>query len=405
MSTWNAADFNPHDPTFLANPYKEYANFRENAPVYFVKPYDSFWVFRYADVEAVLSDTGTFPKNPPAGQGKPPPGPMKMMGFLPEAVFYADPPRHTMLRGALNPLFEEAIMAAEKIANDIAAPIIEKAGATGYIELVADYALPVPAGVLFTILGIPQDTPVDFTWPGLTAWTGAIATAHDITQSLRLRALGATCVMALNAFYEGFVAKCQGQPQSGLVGAMSASIGQPGGLQAIDAQVSATDLTIAGYLSTTFLIGTGVRSLILNADQAQLLRDKPDLISAAVQEMLRFDAPAQMTDRFAAVDTVLSGRKIPAGSKVTAVIGSANHDPDVFDDPDKFLIERDNTKLLTFGDGIHRCIGEPLVHKVAPVAIGLLAAKKNLQINGIEQWQTDPYLRAVSSMPIKFSTA
>jgi cytochrome P450 len=405
VPTWNAADFNPHDPAFLADPYPTYANFRENAPVSLVKPYDSLWVFRYADVNAVISDTDTFLKNQPAGQGTPPPGPMKMMAYLPEPLFQSDPPRHTMLRDALQPLFDDAIMAAEKIANDIAAPIIEKASTTGYIELVADYALPVPAGVLFTILGIPQDTPVDFTWPGLTAWTGAIAAAHDITQSLPVRSTGATCDMALNTFYEGFVAKCQAQPQSGLVGAMCATVGRPDGLQAIDAQVCATDLTIAGYLSTTFLIGTGVRNLIRNPDQAQLLRDTPELISAAVQEMLRFDAPAQLIDRFAAMDTELSGTRIPFGSKVTAVLGSANHDPDVFADPDTFLIQRDNMKLLTFGDGIHRCIGEPLVYKVAPVAIGMLAAQKDLQINGLEQWQTDPYLRAVSSLPMKFSPA
>jgi cytochrome P450 len=405
VPTWNAADFDPHDPTFLADPYPTYANFRQSAPVYRVNPYGSLWVFRYADVKAVLSDTNTFLKNPPAGQGTPLPGPMKMMEYLPEPLFQADPPRHTMLRDAINPLFADAIMAAEKIANDIATPIIEKASATGYIELVADYAIPVPAGVLFTILGIPQDTPVDLTWPGLTQWTEAIATAHDITQSLPRRALGGTCDMALYTFYEGLVAKCQAEPQSGLVGAMCATIGQPGGLQAVDAEVCATDLTIAGYLSTTFLIGTGVRNLIRNPDQAQLLRETPDLTTAAVKEMLRFDAPAQLTDRFAAVDTELSGTTIPAGSKVTAVIGSANHDPDVFNDAETFLIQRDNADLLTFGEGIHRCIGEPLVYEVAPVAIGLLARKQDLQINGLEQWQTDPYLRAVSSLPIKFSPA
>jgi cytochrome P450 len=234
-------------------------------------------------------------------------------------------------------------------------------------------------------------------------WTGAIAAAHDITQSMTVRASGATCDMAMNTFYEGLVAMCEDQPQEGFVGAMCETIDKPGGLTAGDVQACATDITIAGYLSTTFLIGTGVLNLVSHPDQAQLLGDNPELISNAVNEMLRIDAPAQLVDRIATVDTELSGVKIPTGSTVTAVIGSANHDADVFDNPDAFDIRRDNSKLITFGDGIHRCIGAPLVQKVAPVAIGLIAAREDLQLAGLPQWQTDPYLRAVSSLPIRFA--
>jgi cytochrome P450 len=406
VATWKPDDFNPHDPTFLKNPYPTYALFRQNAPVSTVMPYKSRWVFCYDDVRSVLYDTDTFVKNPPGG-GPVPPGPAQMLAYLPEGLFQSDPPRHTELRAALEPLFLAAITEASTTAETIATPIIERASATGYMELVSDYALPVPASVLFTILGIPKDQPTDLipadlTWPGLILWTTAIAAAHDITQSMAVLAGGATCDMALNTFYEGFVAKCADQPQDGFVGAMCETIGKPDGLLPGDVQACATDITIAGYLSTTFLIGTGILNLITHPAQAQLLQDNPKLISNAVNEMLRFDAPAQLVDRFAAVDTKLRDVKIPAGSKVTAVIGSANHDPDVFDNPDDFDIRRDNSKSVTFGDGIHRCIGHPLVAKVAPVAIGLVAARKGLQCAGFPQWQTDPYLRAVSSLPIKF---
>jgi cytochrome P450 len=407
VATWNSDEFNPHDPNFLKNPYPTYALFRQNAPVSTVMPYQSRWVFRYDDVQTVLRDTDTFVKNPPGG-GPLLPGPAQMLAYLPEGLFQSDPPRHTELRAALEPLFLAAITEASTIVEKFASPIIERASATGYMELVSDYAVPVPASVLFTILGIPKDkrtdlVPVDLTWPGLMLWTTAIAAAHDITQSMTVRASGATCDMALNTFYEGFVAKCADQPRHGFVGAMCKTIGEPDGLLPGDVQACATDITVAGYLSTTFLIGTGILNLITHSDQAQLLQDNPELISDAVNEMLRFDAPAQLVDRFAAVDTELSNVKIPARSKVTAVIGSANHDPDVFDHPDDFDIRRDNSKSVTFGDGIHRCIGDPLVAKVGPVAIGLLAARKGLQPAGFPQWQTDPYLRAVSSLPIKFA--
>ena len=234
MATWNPDEFNPHEPTFLANPYPTYALFRQDAPVSMVAPYGNRWVFRYDDVQAVLHDTETFVKNPPGG-GALPPGPTQMLAYLPEGLFQSDPPRHTELRAALEPLFLAAITQASAVAEGIATPIIERASSTGYMELVSDYALPVPASVLFSILGIPRDQPTDLiptdlTWPGLMMWITAIAAAHDITQSMTIRGSGATCDMALNTFYEGFVAKCADQPQDGFVGAMCETIGKPDGL-------------------------------------------------------------------------------------------------------------------------------------------------------------------------------
>ena len=323
---WNPDDFNPHDPAFLADPYPMYARFRDQAPVHLVQPYDSYWVFRYADVANVLTDAVTYVKNPPHGW-PPTPGPAGMMRYLPEGLFSSDPPRHTALRAILDPLFVGAIPNAPQIASAVATGIIDRAKLTGYLELVADYAIPVPSTTLFTILGLPQNQPTDYIWPGLVAWVTEIAAADDITQSVAVRSAGATCDMALNTFYEGFVIDCQAHAETGLVPAMAGTIGIPGGLTAPDVQVSATDFTVAGYLSTTFLIGTGVRNLILNPEQAALLREQPDLIDNAVEEMLRFDAPAQLVDRVTAVDTELDGVSLPAGTKVTVVLGSAEPRP------------------------------------------------------------------------------
>jgi cytochrome P450 len=164
----------------------------------------------------------------------------------------------------------------------------------------------------------------------------------------------------------------------------------------------ATDFLVAGYASTTFLIGTGTRNLLNNPDQLASLRADPTLISGAIEEMLRFDAPAQLVDRCAAVDTDLGGHHFKAGDRVTAVLGSADRDPRVFTTPDQFAINRGQQNHLSFGAGIHYCIGAPLVRLVGPVAFTmLLAAFPDLSIDGTSQWQTDPYLRAVSSLPLK----
>jgi cytochrome P450 len=390
--------FNPHDPAFLADPYPTYAAFRARVPICPVKPYGSDWLFTHADCEQVLKATDVWIKNAPGGRAGGY-GPYEMMSSFPPGLFASDPPLHTQLRNILGPLFDQAIQDAPTIAGKIAEPLLNTARAHGRIELVSDYALPVPAGVLFTLLGIPNDPGV---WQGLITWQAAIAAAHDITQSAAVRGAGATCSMALNTFFEGMLLAGRGKPANGLFGEICAAFATAG-LSTQEVQMCAIDFLVAGYLSTTFIIGTGTRNLLLNPDQLQALRDRPELIHGAVEEMLRFDAPAQLADRCAAVPTELGGRRYEPGAKVTAVLGSADRDAGAFTDPDRFLVERADEPHLSFGAGIHFCIGAPLVRLVAPVAIQmLLSAFPGLALDGVVQWQTDPYLRAVTSLPLRF---
>jgi cytochrome P450 len=395
--------FDPHDPGFLSDPYPTYARFREERPVFQVKPYGSYWVFRRADVLRVLTEKETFLKNSPLPPAAPPKvGPFGAMAFFPKGLFSSDPPRHDALRAILEPLFKDAIANAEQLVAGFADPILDKARQTGRIELVADYALPVPSSVLFSILGIPDDPKQPTVWPGLVAWITAIVAAHDITQSPAVQQAGGTCAMALQTFVDGLIHQNLKDPLPGLLGAMCKAITDD--FTADDVQACFADFLVAGYLSTTFLICTGTRNLLANPEQAQALRKDTTLIDNAVEEMLRFDAPAQLVDRVVKTDTELGGVSLKAGDKVTAVLGSADHDPDAFADPDEFRIDRDDRDQMSFGWGIHHCIGAPLVRLAAPVAIGKLMELDGLAIDGLAQWQTDPYLRGLANLPMRFDT-
>jgi cytochrome P450 len=416
---WDPNQFNPHDAAFLADPFPTYARFREAAPIHRVELYESDWIFRYADCQQVLTDTDVWVKNQPVGSasgpilstsgpaGTPsaplpaPPalGPFGIMSNFPPSLFYADPPLHTTLRSLLEPLFLDAIKSAPVITTRIAEPLLAAASRHGRIELISDYALPLPAGVLFTLLGIPNDEDV---WSGLIEWQAAITAAHDITQSQATRKIGATCSMALNSFFQGMLLADTTQPDAGLFAELCHAF-TASGLSQQEVQVCASDLLVAGYLSTTFILGTGLRNLLLNPPQLSALRGDPSLIDHALEEMLRIDGPVQVIDRYAASDTEVGGQTFAQGALVTAVVGSADHDPTVFSDPDSFLIERPTEAHLSFGAGIHHCIGAPLVRLVAPVAIEmLLDAFPDLALDGLPQWQTDPYLRAVTSLPLRF---
>lgn len=394
-SGFDPNQFDPHDPAYLADPYPTYAYFREQAPIHPVELYESTWVFGYDDCKEMLDATTVWIKNSPLGEPKPY-GQFEVMSNFPPGLFGSDPDLHTELRSILEPLFDAAIQTAPAIAKEKAGQLLAAAREHGRMELISDYALRLPARVLFTLLGIPDDPGV---WEGLIAWEGAIVAAHDITQSAAVRGGGATCSMAVNTFFEGL--RLSKQPQAGLFAEMCSAFARAG-LSPEHVQTCATDFLVAGYASTTFLIGTGTRNLLNNPEQLAALRADPTLITGAVEEMLRFDAPAQLVDRRAAVDTELGGHSFKEGDRVTAVLGSADRDPTVFITPDQFVINRGQQNHLSFGSGIHHCIGAPLVRLVAPVAFEmLLSAFPRLSSDGTPQWQTDPYLRAVSSLPLK----
>jgi cytochrome P450 len=395
---WNPDAFNPHDPAFLADPYPTYARFREQDPIYPVMPYKSDWMFRYADCQTVLTGTDVWLKNPPGGSSVSA-GPYGMMSHFPPGLFASDPPLHTQLRSILEPMFEQAIQSAPQLAREIAAPLLAAAKQHGRMELIDDYALALPSSVLFTLLGIPNDPGV---WQGLIGLQAAVVAAHDVTQSLSVRGAGATCSMALNSFFEGMLLANKAEPTPGLFAQICDAFAGAG-LRPQEVQMCAVDFLVAGYLSTTFIIGTGVRNLLVNPDQLAALRNDSSLIGGALEEMLRFDGPVQVIDRYAAVDTEVGGKPYKQNAKVTAVVGAADHDATVFTDPDAFLIQRPNEAHMSFGAGIHYCIGAPLVRLVGPVAIEMLLAEfPDLALDGDAQWQTDPYLRAVTSLPLRF---
>jgi cytochrome P450 len=386
--------FNPHDAAFLANPYPTYADFRRVAPVAQVAPYGSYWVFRYDDVKTVLECKDVFLKNRP---GPPASGPVvSALGALPAGVFSMDPPRHSVVRPILDDLFAQAIASAPALITARAARLLSAVTGAGRIELVSDFAAPLPEGVLFDVLGIPSaDQPL------AAAWVRGALAGHDLTAPAAARQGAVGASFALSAYMRALMGLCPAHPDYNGMLPLMARACTASGMSANDAEASAVNLAVAGFLSTTFLIGTGTWNLLRTPGSWQALIDDPALIAPAIDEMLRFDAPAQLVDRFTAADVELAGVTLPEGTAVTAVLGSANHDDDAFPDPERFDVTRRPSGHVAFGDGIHACLGAPLVRLVAPIAFqSLLERFAAPRLAGLAQWQTDPYLRALTSLPL-----
>lgn len=402
-----ASSFDPHDREFLANPYPTYRYFRENEPVASIsytyankdKGDPSMWVFCYNDVRTVLDQKDIYLKNakesPAVLLGTPFAAPMANM---PNGIFMMDPPRHGEVRPILDELFAESILNIEDFIRHLAGQCLSQIKGGQRFDLFADYAMPLPSQALRQVLGIPPQH-----WGGIENWVEAAAYGHDTTTSMASQFMGGTCTLALGSYYQALHKGCPIHADPGKLFDQMVHGGEARGIQPEEVQQTAVNLSIAGYLSTVFLIATGVYNLLKNPAQMALLRSHPELMTNAIEEMLRIDAPAQLVDRVVCKDTELCGVPLKAGTKVIAVLGSANHDPLKFNNPETFDIERDTTGHLGFGEGIHICLGAPLARKVAPIAIEyLLKELPNLRIDGTPQWQTDPYLRSVSNLPVAF---
>ncbi len=402
-TTTNDGAFNPNAPSFIENPYPTFAWYREHRPVAQLELVPGYaktmatWVFSDADVRRVLTETDTFLKRVavPGAPPAPPTPVFSAMSALPPGLLSSDPPRHDVVRQAVEPSFTEAIAIAAGAATAMAAARLGALKATRRFEVVHDFALPVPSTVLAQVLGLPvNDLPI------LTNWVQSIATSHNITMPAAQQVYGGICAMAMRTYYDALVEINQGTQGAGMLGGVCRHIGKD--LQLHDVQAVMSDMLVAGYLTTTYLISTGLRSLLSNPDQLALLRNDPSLIHGAVEEMLRFDPPAQLLDRMVAVKTSLGGVDLDVGTHLIVSIGSANHDPARFENPDVFDITRDDDTQIGFGDGIHTCIGAPLARIVAPIAIMALIDLPGLRLDGIPQWQPDPYLRGLVSLPVAY---
>jgi cytochrome P450 len=393
---WNPYAFSPHDPSFLNDPYPIYKRFRARAPVFYVSQYHSLWFFRHADCEQILNGTDTFVKIPPGGP-TPVAGPAGIMRVYPPGIFNSDPPRHTALRSQIEPPFVAAMASAPAIAQGYVDKLLDAVRPTGHMELITDFALPVPANVLFDILGIPQDQVLRKL---LLEWEIPIVRANDPTQTPTTRFIGATTAMALHHYVQGLVRQYRLGGGPGLIGVLAQAIGPT--LTDEDVYASCVDFVVAGYLSTTWLVASAMTALIAQPSQLELLRSRPDLLDDAMTEALRIEAPFQLIDRYVTQATTLCGVDLAVGTKVTAVVGSANRDRSVFPDPDTFDISRLDTPQLAFGAGIHYCIGAPLARIVAPVMLSGLIGLQDLAVDGIPQWGTDPFLRGMANLPLRF---
>jgi cytochrome P450 len=397
-------DFNPFDPRLRSDPYAVYRQLREEAPVYWSEIMQVWVLTRYNDVLSVLRDQSRFSSDRRLATNqfvqqleefRQASGPV---GRTP-TMLSLDPPAHTRMRNLVNKAFTPRVV--ERIRphiHEIADELIDALPEPGRIDVVTDLAIPLPVIVIAEVLGVPREDRTRF-----KAWSSDIAgTLAGPFQPQDVLDRAQKSSLELADYFREQIDLRRREPREDLLSALVQAEEQGDLLSEDELLATCVLLLVAGNETTTNLIGNGMLALLQNPDQRRELQADPALIPAAVEEMLRYDGPAQMTSRIATEDMELRGQQVEKGQVLLAILGAANHDPEQFADADSFDVRRQNNRHLAFGYGIHYCIGAPLALAEAQVAFETLLRRFPEPEPSFEepQWGASFILRGLKSLPI-----
>ena len=357
--------FNPWDESFRANPYPHYQPLFAGPPRIINLVVDMALVARYADVRAVLLDHANFSSAPLATSGFEEQN--NLFGHDP-SMLVADPPVHTRLRRLVSRDFTpRRIRELEPRIREIATQHVDTAQRKESLDVMADVANTLPVMVIAEMLGVPPEMYQTF-----KHWSDKIVEADNVLPGMPMPDDIKLAMSELRDFFATQIEQRRGRPGPDLVSALVAAHEQSEALSAGELLAFVILLLLAGNETTTNLIGNGTLALGRHPDQMSLLRQKPELMPRAIDEMLRYDGPVQSTFRTAICDTNVGGTDIKAGTGVFVMVAAANRDPAHFPDPDKFDITRDPNDHLAFGEGIHFCLGSGLARVEGSIAIATM---------------------------------
>ncbi|KFA88079.1 cytochrome P450 [Archangium violaceum] len=356
-------------PEVTLDPYPFYASLREAGPIPFVPSLmrGCYVLTRHEDIASVLKNPVLFSSKLMAPSAMMPReiGEDVLRFFQVENnLLTSIPPLHTRLRGLVGRAFTPRRVAElEPRIREICGELLDTMLAREEFELVAELAAPLPVIVIAEMLGVEPERRLDFKrWSDDLLRTTAMMGASQELDRLR------DSLLAFHAYLEAVVERRRREPRQDLISALlEASESEGGFLSTLDIMAFTRLLLVAGNETTTNLIGNGMVALLRHPSEWERLAADPSLLPNAIEEMLRYDSPAQALVRLVMEDTELAGQALPKGSRVLLLLGAANRDPHRFPEPDRFDITREAQGHSSFGHGIHFCLGAPLARIEAKV--------------------------------------
>lgn len=390
------------DPKVLADPNPLYHRLRTEAPVHWDRFLHSWVVTRYPDVLKVLH-TFSADRTPTPEQLTT----MNLSALNPIAkvmvkqMLFMDAPDHTRLRGLASAAFTpRRVEVLRSHIQQIADDLLDRVQARGEMDVIADFAAPLPAIVTAEMLGVPTADHVN-----LKKWSADFAEMlgnfqHNPDRIPRV--LEST--NNLTSYFKSAIAGTREKPREGLIHAfMTAEVD---GDRLTEEEIIANCIVtmVGGQETTTNLIGNGLLTLIRRPEKLAQMRDTPALMPSALEELLRFESPSQHTGRIAREDVEMGGKQIRKGQAVMAIMAAANRDPGRFPEPDELILDRADNKHLAFGWASHFCFGAPLARIEGQIAFEtILRRLPDLAVApGPLVWRSNSGLRGLTALPVTF---
>jgi pimeloyl-[acyl-carrier protein] synthase len=393
-------------PEVRANPYALYRALREQDPVHWDAQMGFWTLTRYADVTALLHDARiakawgletALNRMPKSDREFAAP----VYATFGQQMLYADPPYHTQLRGLVNKAFTPRVV--EKMRphiEEIADELLNQVQAKGQMDIVHDYAYPLPIAVIMELFGLPKPEQAR-----VKQWSDDFAGAIGIVrQTPQVMKRARESYAEFRDYLSMLADKLEKNPQDNLLSGLVNVTDGGKSLSRDELAANVLIVLIGGHETATDGIGNGVIQLLAHPDQLQALRDDPTLLPVAVEEILRYESPAQIVWRVAHEDIDLDGKHIAKGQLLNLILGAANRDPAQFSTPEEFNIHRAEHKHIAFGLGNHYCVGSPLGRLDVEIGLGtLLRRLPNLKrTSDTLEWQEAPTFRGVKALPIAF---
>ncbi|MEZ0067871.1 cytochrome P450 [Streptacidiphilus sp. MAP12-20] len=403
-ATSGAAAFDPWSPTFVAHPYDAYARLRAEAPVSWYEPSGQWLVSRYEDVNALLRDRRlgrTYLHrftHEEFGRQAPPPEHEPFHVLNGNGLLDLEAPDHTRIRRLVGKAFTPRMVESlrptvRRLAEELAGALVADGGG----DLVAAVAEPLPVAVIAEMLGVPEaDRGL------LRPWSADITGMFELnpTEETARRAVRAS--VEFSDYLRALIAERRAKPGDDLVSALIAVLDAGDRLSEQEMISTCVLLLNAGHEATVNTTASGWWALFRNPAELDRLRAAPEaLMPTAVEELLRYDTPLQMFERWVLDDIEVGGQLIPRGSEIALLFGSANRDPDRFADPDRLDLGRPDNPHITFGAGIHFCLGAPLARLELAESFGaLLRLAPGLTLAAEPRWKPGYVIRGLESLDV-----
>ncbi|MCU1504198.1 MAG: cytochrome [Ilumatobacteraceae bacterium] len=407
-TTDGALPFNPFDPAFRADPYPFYARLRATEPVH-VSPFGFVVLARYDDVARTLRDN-VFSRDVEANAAEAPNAVREARretlrrrreeGTAAKSILNLDPPDHTRLRRLVSLAFTpSSIERLRPRIQQLVDGIVDRAADRGSMELVDELAFPVPFQVISDLLGMPTEREAE-----IREWSQQLTAALEPTADDETMANADRAAQSLGGYLQEVIADRRLHPGDDLLSQLLVVEEAGDRLSPAELMSFIVLLYVAGHETTVNLIGNGMLALLRHPDELRRWRDDPALDATAVDELLRYDGPVQQTVRVPLQPVRIGDIDVKAGAVVMTILGSANHDQAMFDDPETLRLDRPNAgRHLAFSAGIHYCLGASLAKLEATIAItSVIRRFPGLALAGEPHWRDRLTIRGVDQLPLSW---